>query len=82
MMTRKEKRQLNVVKTNAIKLKENGQIPFCLYESILRLNFESSITSVEKLKSLSEKYMRIKGYYFRFPEYSYQCERELKLLHL
>ena len=78
MMTKNEKKLLNQIKTNTLKLKENGQIPYCLYERILRLNYDSDIQLVTKLKDLSDKYIRVGGYYHRHPEESDKCELELK----
>lgn len=72
-MNKKEQRKLNLVKNKAYLLKENGQIPISLYRAILGLNYESNVESVSKLCELTEHFIRVKGYYFRFPENDKEC---------
>lgn len=77
-MTKQEKRFMLKVKDNAFKLRKNGQLPYSLYIAILNLNYESDINEVKKLSELSEKYIRVGGYYIRHPEAQYECDKELK----
>lgn len=77
MMSKKEKKLLNHLKSKVFKLKENGQIPYSLYINILQLNYESDIDRVQYLSNLSEKYIRIGGFYIKHPEASYECDKEL-----
>jgi len=77
-MTKKEKRFLSSVKEKCFKLRKNGQIPYSLYIAILNLNFESDINEVKRLWDLSEKYIRVGGYYIRHPEAQLDCDKELE----
>ena len=79
--SKREKKLLNNLKMNSIKLKENGQIPKCLYDEILYLNFNSDINYVKYLMELSEHFMRIKGYYFKYPETDYECMKLIEKYH-
>lgn len=59
----KEKRLLYKLKTNAITLRKNKQIPSLLYDCIMRLTLNDNLDYVNFLADLSKEYMRIKGYY-------------------
>lgn len=77
MMSGKEKKLLNKVKTNAFKLKGNGQIPYSLYHQVLLLNYESSIDDVNYLMDMCEKYTRVGGFYIRHADGAIDCDKEL-----
>lgn len=79
LMSKKEKKLLNKVKEKAYTLKSNGQIPVCLYNCILDLNYDSKVEEVLFLKELCEKHMRVVGLYIRFPEYDKACKNELRM---
>ena len=76
-MNFKEKKYLMKVKSNAYKLKINGQIPYSLYIEIINLSYDSELEDVKKLVFLSEKYMRVGGFYVRHPEEAYDCDKEI-----
>ena len=78
-MNKKEKKFLNKVKMSAFKLKAEGQIPICLYNAIIDLNYDSDIDRVKSLMEMSDKYMRIKGFYFKYPDYDVSCKNELRM---
>lgn len=77
-MTYKEKKYLMKVKSNAYKLKTNGQIPYSLYIEIINLSYDSELESVKTLVNLTEKYMRVGGFYVRHPEHAYDCDKEIE----
>lgn len=79
-MSKKERNQLRILKSKAFKLRDNGQIPYSLYMAIIRLNYESDIKLISELSLLSEKYIRIGGFYIRHPEYSKECDEEIARL--
>lgn len=79
-MSKKEKKLLNRVKIKSLELRDNGQIPICLYNAIIDLNYESSVDSVKSLMELCDKYMRIKGFYFKYPDYDRSCKNELRMM--
>ena len=78
MMTNKEKKLLNDIKRTVYRLRKNGQLPYNLYILVLNLSYESDIERVKILRDLCEKYTRIGGYYYKFADASYECDKELK----
>ena len=78
MMSNRDKKLLGMIKSNAYKLRKNGQLPYSLYICILNLNFESNPLDVKELKDLADKYTRVGGYYIRHPDMAYDCDKELK----
>jgi hypothetical protein len=79
--SKREKRLMSNLKMNSIRLKESGQIPKSLYDEILYLNFSSDIEYVKFLMELSEHFMRIKGYYFKYPDLDYECMKAIEKYH-
>lgn len=57
------KKKILTIKTNAIKLRKNYQLPSELYSCIMYINDTTSIDKIEKLKNASNELMRVKGYY-------------------
>lgn len=62
------KNSLVRVKTNAIKLSVNKQIPVFLASMINKLTLETPKNVVLYLMSQSEHMMRLKGYYKKYPD--------------
>ena len=66
------------VKFNAYKLKESGSLPLFLFEDIAYLGIDSSIELVRCYMTLCEMYLRIKGFYFKYPELNEVYKAEVK----
>lgn len=67
-MMSKNKKNLSALKFNAIKLRNNHQLPFFLAYAITKLDKDSDIKVVEYLMKQSDHMLRVKGYYKRYPE--------------
>ena len=80
-MDTKEKRKVNKllsrVKINSYKLKESGSLPLFLYKRICNLGADSSLDEVQVYITLAERYLRVSGYYFKFPEEQKHVEEEV-----
>lgn len=82
-MTQEEKKVnklLNKVKYKALKLKDGGQLPSFLFKKICLLGFDSSLEEVRFYMDLSNKYLRVKGFYKLYPEYEKIYEDEINAL--
>lgn len=82
MMTKEEKvvnKLLCRLKINAYKLKESGSLPLFLYLDICRLGIDTDIALVRDYMDLTEKYLRIKGFYFKYPEIQEVYKEEVRL---
>lgn len=63
MMTKKEIKKLTKIKTNAIILKRNYQIPSLLYSTIMGITENTPLETIELIKNASDDLIRVKGYY-------------------
>lgn len=59
--------QLSYLKYNALKLRNNYQIPYKLCYEITKLDKDSSKEVILYLSQCAEHYLRIKGYYKKYP---------------
>ena len=79
----KNKIKISVIKHKALQLKVNYQIPYVLYQLIMSIDSTCSESYIHKLTRLSEFYIRIKGYYNRYPliekEYNDLLKQEFKM---
>ena len=67
MKTIKNNLKLSKIKGYAIRLRSNYQLPYYLCYLIRNLDSTSSDSYIESLKRDSEHFLRIKGYYKRYP---------------
>ena len=67
LMNKKESKLLVRVKNTLVQLRVNYQVPISLVVLTNRLDQESDIRKVMFLNDLCEHYMRVKGYYKKFP---------------
>ena len=74
----KKKRMISTIKTNSIKLLINHQLPKQLVVYINKLDDDSSLKEIEFLKTLSEHYMRLKGYYKKYPVVHDEYNKEIR----
>lgn len=77
---RKVNKLLNKVKYNSLKLKDGGQLPSFLFKKICLLGIDSSFEEVRFYMDLSNKYLRVQGFYKRYPEYEKIYEDEVNAL--
>ena len=70
--------QLVLLKTNAMKLNANKQLPFELVHRIQLLKEDSDINYVKFLMELCTHYLRIKNYYKTFAEAEKQANEDIK----
>lgn len=69
------------IKYNAIELRRNHQLPTKLVLFILDLTESDDDTKVNFLKELSEHYMRVKGYYLKYPLIHDECNSQITKLY-
>lgn len=67
------------LKSSAMKLRANYQIPYVLWDLIRDLSVDSSVAYVNSLKSDTEHYLRIKGYYKKYPSLEKAVNDELSV---
>ena len=79
-MKASDKLRLARIKTNAIKLRVNSQIPSYLMYLINKLDENSSIDLIKSLMGQCEHLLRVKGYYKKYPTIEKQVNEELKKL--
>lgn len=79
----KNKIKISVLKHKALQLKVNYQIPYVLYQLIMQVDSNCTESHIHRLTRLSEFYIRIKGYYKRYPlierEYNALLKQEFKM---
>lgn len=68
------------LKFSAYKLRDGGQIPSFIFEEICKLGFDTSIDVFKFWMEMSEHYLRIKGYYFKYPEIQETIKNDIKKL--
>lgn len=78
-MYKKEIRLLNKLKITAFDLYKKGQLPHYLFIEICRFGIDTPKVVIDKFKYLTERYLRIEGYYKRFPEENKRAEDEIIL---
>lgn len=75
-------KSLSAIKFRNIELRGNYQLPLFLSKCISNLTKDSKNEYVSYLMDLCEEYLRVKGYYKKYPakdsEYSKLIEKDLK----
>lgn len=71
-------RKLSIIKFNSIKLRGDFQIPLFLCKCINDLTDSSPVDYVSYLISLTECYMRVKGFYKKYPKFDNLYSRKIK----
>ena len=71
--------QLAKLKSSAMKLRANYQLPYILWVMIRELSIDSSVAYINSLKSDTEHYLRIKGYYKKYPSLEKVINDELSV---
>ena len=61
-------RKINLLKKNALKLYVNKQLPSRLAYMINNINVDTSEKFINSLMFLTDKYLRVVGYYKRYPK--------------
>lgn len=56
-----------ILKNKALELRKNYQLPFHLTKLIYSLKGDEKVSYVVVLKELTEQWLRIKGFYKRYP---------------
>lgn len=64
----KGKISLAILKYNALKLRKTWQLPYKLVYFITSLDKDSSLEWIHYLTMQSEHYLRVKGYYKKYPD--------------
>lgn len=77
-MSAKDKISLGRIKTNAIKLSVNKQIPVYLASCINKLTIDTPKNVVLYLMAQSEHLLRLKGYYKKYPKIEKEVTEQLK----
>ena len=79
MLTRKEKKLVVRIQKTSLELYTKGQLPKCICSRIQKLSYKSSKDEVEILSELSERFLRVVGYYRKYPRDNQLAEAELCL---
>lgn len=67
MKKKQNKISISILKYNALKLRANYQLPFKLTQYIVELKADDDINKFIFLSHASEHYLRVKGYYKKYP---------------
>lgn len=59
--------QLSKLKHKAIELRVNYQLPYYLVYLIRNLDIDTDVNIIRKMQFYSEHFLRIKGYYKKYP---------------
>ena len=81
MNVSQKKHQISKVKSNALKLRVNYQLPLSLVKFIYNINDLTSENEILFLKEMCEHYLRIKGYYNRYSDIDKQYSEEITKLY-
>lgn len=76
--TKKNKAKLEVVKYYALQLRGRYQIPYRLCYLITQLEKGSDLELVEYLLDACEHYLRVRGYYKKFPQIEEKANKEIE----
>lgn len=76
--TKMNKAKLEVVKYYALQLRGRYQIPYRLCYHITQLEKDSDLKLVEYLLDACEHYLRVRGYYKKFPQIEEQANKEIE----
>ena len=75
---KKLKLSISVLKYNALKLRANRQLPFYLCKLIQNLNGDEGEGYIKYLMSCSEHFLRVKGYYKKYPLFDEEATKLIK----
>lgn len=79
MLTKKEIKLLVKVQKSTLTLYTKGQLPKCLASRIQRLNARSDANLFTFLSECCEHYLRVVGYYKKYPKENQRVEIEMCL---
>lgn len=74
-----KKAKLSILKSKTYQLRAYGQIPYALTYLIYQLTEEDDVNYLELLMALSERYLRVKGYYKRYKQEEEIAKQEIIL---
>lgn len=67
-----------ILKNKALELRKNYQLPFHLTKLIYSLKGDEKVSYVVVLKELTEQWLRIKGFYKKYPAMEGIAEQSIK----
>lgn len=76
-MTKQEKKLLAKSKNSAIKLRVEYMIPSELVRAIYKLDDRATEKDIRYISELIEHYIRLKGYYKRYPQIEKKFNEEI-----
>ena len=71
--------KISKLKSTAMKLRANHQIPYVLWCLIRNLDVDSNVAYINSLKADSEHYMRVNGYYKKYPSLEAVANNNLRI---
>lgn len=78
-MSKKDKKLLIKIKKHSLELYTKNQLPRCLVAMIQKLDDQSSIELVKFLMEQCEIYLRVVGFYKKYPLENQKVDIELNL---
>lgn len=79
-MTNKEKKQLLIIKKKSVEAYTQGMLPKCLVQKIININDDCSSELIKFYSYMTERELRVKGYYKKYPLENKRAEIDLNLL--
>lgn len=76
--TKTNKARLEVVKYKALQLRGRYQIPYRLCYHLTQIDKDTDFEVVEYLLCTCEHYLRVRGYYKKFPQLEEQANKEIE----
>jgi len=70
--------QLSRLKSKALELNKSHQIPFVLAREIFELKVDYDSKYVALVMTLTEKFLRVKGYYKKYPQEEQEATKVIK----
>lgn len=61
-------KKLVKLKMSAYKLEKGGYFPPFLFTCICKLGVDTDLDTFNKFMEISERYIHVKGYYFKYPQ--------------
>lgn len=78
-MTKKEKKMLLRIKKSSLELYTKNQLPRCLVSMVQKLDDRSSIDLITFLSEQCEIYLRVVGFYKKYPLENQKVDNEVHL---
>lgn len=66
------------LKNKALELRKNSMLPFYLTKLIYALKGDENVKYINFLRVCTEEWLRIKGFYKRYPQYEQIAESSIK----